>query len=88
MPKRIEIKPPLQIIREAAGFDPPSAAGRISERLAREIAPGTVVSWERRGTRNVDYIEAMSCIYHLPPNVISEAARPRENKYCKMQLTP
>ena len=77
MPKIVDNKPPLTTLREAAGFDPPLAAERISEKLGLEhpIAPETVISWERRGTRNIDYIQAMSELYRLPLNVISEASR-------------
>ena len=77
MPKVLDNKPPLTKLRESAGFDPPQAAEKLSEKLGleRPLAPETVVSWERRGTRNIDYIKAMSELYRLPENVISEASK-------------
>ena len=77
MPKILDNKFPLTTLREAAGFDPPLAAEKISEKLGLDhpLAPETVVAWERRGTRNIDYIQAMSELYRLPLNVISEASK-------------
>ena len=76
MPKRVEHKPALAVIRETAGFSPVQAAEKIAIRLNKSIAFSALIAWERRGTRNIDYIEAMSDLYRLPANVISEAARP------------
>ena len=75
MPKKLTTRPPLQELRLRAGLDPDEVAARVNQRISEKITPAAVISWERRGTRNVDYLEALSEIYRLPLNVISEAAR-------------
>lgn len=79
MPKILTTYPPLQQLCLNAGVDADAIAARVKTITGEEIGRQAVVAFLRRGTRNVDYLEAIAQATKLPLHVVSEAGK-KDNK--------
>ncbi len=75
MPKILEVHPPLKTLRLRTGLSLGKFLEKVNSKLEKPVTGATLVSWERRGTRNIDYIAALAYACELPISVISEAAK-------------
>lgn len=78
MPRILEVYPPLQQMCINSSVEPEDLAEAIKLITGEDITSNGVTAFLRRGTRNIDYLTAISDKTKLPLHVVSEAGRKPE----------
>jgi len=88
MPRVLDTYPPLQQLCRNAGAEPEDVAAAVKAITGEDITSSGVVAFLRRGTRNVDYLNAISRVTGLPLQVVAEAGKKIGENYFTSQYIP